>query len=54
MPFTLRRKQAPPDLTRCRFRQADGVLMTRQGVELVLLDTRAERYYTLNDVGAVA
>jgi hypothetical protein len=54
MSFTLRRRQAPPDLMRCSFRRAEGVLMTRQGEELVLLDTRAERYYTLNDVGAVA
>ena len=54
MLFTLRRTQAPRDLTRSRFRRAEGVLMTRQGEELLLLDTRAERYYTLNDVGAVA
>lgn len=54
MLFTLRRTQASGDLTRSRFRRAEGVLMTRQGEELMLLDTRAERYYTLNDVGAVA
>jgi len=54
MSFTLRRKQAPPDLMRCSFRRAEGVLMTRQGEELVLLDTRRERYFTLNDVGAIA
>lgn len=54
MLFTLRRRQVPRDLAETSFRRADGVLMTRQGEELVLLDTRAERYYTLNDVGAVA
>ena len=54
MSFMLRRKHAPPDLTTCRFRRADGVLITRQGDELVLLDTRSERYFTLNDAGAVA
>lgn len=54
MSITLRRKQVPRELTRCCFRRADGVLATRQGEELVLLDTRGERYYTLNDVGAVA
>lgn len=54
MSFTLRRKQIPRELTGCCFRRAEGVLATRQGEELVLLDTRGERYYTLNDVGAVA
>ena len=54
MAFTLGWKRAAPDITTCAFRRADGVLATRQGEELVLLDTRGERYYTLNDVGAVA
>jgi hypothetical protein len=54
MSFTIWRKgQVPGNATNCRFRRADGVLVTRQGGELVLLDTRRERYYTLNDVGAV-
>lgn len=54
MSFMLRRKQAPPELARCVFRRAANVLVTKQGEEIVLLDTRGERYYTLNDVGAVA
>jgi hypothetical protein len=54
MAFTLGRKRAPHDLATCAFRRAEGVLATRQGEELVLLDTLGERYYTLNDVGAVA
>ena len=54
MAFTPGWKRAAPDITTCAFRRADGVLATRQGEELVLLDTRGERYYTLNDVGAVA
>ena len=54
MLFALRQKQASRDLASCSFRRSYGVLMTRQGEELVLLDTRGERYYTLNDVGAIA
>lgn len=54
MMFSLWGRRAPHDLARCSFTRADGVLATQQGEELVLLDTRGERYYTLNDVGAVA
>jgi hypothetical protein len=54
MSFTLWGKRVSEDPASRRFRRADGVLMTRQGAELVLVDMRAERYYTLNDVGAVA
>lgn len=54
MPLRLGRSHAPEGLASRRYRRAAGVLMTRQGEELVLLDTRGERYYTLNDVGAVA
>lgn len=35
-----------------RFRRAPHVLATAQGGELVLFDTRGERYYTLNEVGS--
>lgn len=35
-----------------RLRQSPRVLATSQGAELVLLDTKGERYYTLNEVGS--
>jgi hypothetical protein len=37
-----------------RLRQSRDVLATAQGDELVLLDLKGERYYTLNDVGSRA
>lgn len=35
-----------------RLRQSSPVLATAQGDELVLLDLKRERYFTLNDVGS--
>ncbi len=43
--------KARPDVRSARFRRSTAVLATRQGDGVVLLDTRAERYFTLNDVG---
>jgi hypothetical protein len=54
MPFAFLSRRKAPDVSRCRLRQSPGVLATTQGSEVVLFDTRAERYYTLNDVGAAA
>ena len=35
-------------------RQSPDILTTAQGAELVLLDMKSERYFTLNDVGSRA
>ena len=50
--FTLTLRKPRLVLSHHRFRQSPRVLATWQGAELVLLDTRRERYYTLNEVGS--
>jgi hypothetical protein len=41
-----------PDVLSSRLRQSRHVLATAHGDELVLLDLKRERYFTLNDVGS--
>jgi putative NIF3 family GTP cyclohydrolase 1 type 2 len=54
MPFAFLSRVRVPDLSGCRLRQSPSVLATVQGEEAVLFDTKRERYYTLNEVGAAS